>query len=140
MRAAPRRSSHGSDLRLDRLRDLAAQLERLPSSRERDFMIKEIRARAVDVETGETPSALRTLEPETPQAPPAPAKARRPREAACPVPEPAPVTVAIAKPEPAPEPAPKPAFEVVLGGGVLWADEPEPEGENPRPWTRGLRG
>ena len=97
-------------------------------------MINEVRARAVDVETGEKPGALRTLEPE---AEPVPAKPRRQRAAACPTPAPAPAA-ALAAPQP--EPAPEPAFEVVLGGGVLWADEPEPAGDGPRPWTRGLRG
>ena len=118
---------------------LAAQLERLPSSRERDFMINEIRARAVDIETGETPSALRTLEPETPEAPPATGQAPAPPRGG--VPGPGPGTGAGADcGRQARARSPKPEFEVVLGGGVLWADEPEPEGENARPWTRGLRG
>jgi hypothetical protein len=51
-----------ADDRLTRLRTLVAELERLPASPERAWMIAEARARMVDVETGERPrGALRSL-------------------------------------------------------------------------------
>ena len=43
--------------RIARLRALAAQVERLPRSKERDALLLEIRARAVDAETGPAPSS-----------------------------------------------------------------------------------
>jgi hypothetical protein len=130
--AASRRRPHRTSehLRLDRLRALAAQLERLPASRERDWVIAEVRARAVDVETGEVPRALRALEPEAPLPAPTPAKSRRAREAPCP---------ALA-----PQPTPIAEPDAVLGRGeVLWADEPwtgSDDAGTARAWTRGLRG
>src|SRR5881398_1641115 len=78
--------------RLEQLRELLARLERMPASGERDWMLREVRARAVDVETGVRPVAMRALpgddaEPEIPAAPQAsrieaatrvlPSKARR---------------------------------------------------------------
>jgi len=90
-------------------------------------MINEVRARVVDVETGETPRALRALEPEAP----APvAKPRRAREAACPppTPEPAPFVASVAKTAP----------EALPRAEVLWAEEPSSGSD--RAWTRGLRG
>ena len=47
-----------SENRLQRLRDLVARLEQLPGSEERDRVLSEVRARAVDVDTGETPRAM----------------------------------------------------------------------------------
>src|SRR3954447_24611774 len=43
--------------RLEQLRALLVRLERMPVSAERDWMIGEVRARAVDVETGVKPAA-----------------------------------------------------------------------------------
>jgi hypothetical protein len=45
--------------RLAQLRGMLARLERMPVSSERDWMLGEIRARAVDVETGIRPAAVR---------------------------------------------------------------------------------
>lgn len=47
-----------SDHRLKRLRQLIAQLERLPPSAERERMLREVRARVVDVDTGIAPTTL----------------------------------------------------------------------------------
>src|SRR3954451_19755543 len=47
------------DRRLTRLRDLAGRLERLPQSTHRDWMLGEVRARMVDVDTGFPPEPLR---------------------------------------------------------------------------------
>jgi hypothetical protein len=52
--------------RLKRLTELLDQLERLPPSAERDRMLREVRARFVDVDTGEAPSALPPLFAEKP--------------------------------------------------------------------------
>jgi hypothetical protein len=59
-RRAP--SSLSADDRLTRLRSLVAQLERLPASPKTEWMLAQARARLVDVETGETPQALRPLD------------------------------------------------------------------------------
>jgi hypothetical protein len=133
---ASRRSTHGTSghTRLDRLRAIAAQLERLPDSRERTWMLNAVRARAVDVETDATPGALGTLAPDAPLLPERrPAQPRRARKASC----------AAATPEP-PRPAvfaavhTKPA--ALAGGHILWADDPLPGDGHDRAWTRGLRG
>ena len=59
--------------RLQRLKDLVAQLERLPESPERDRVLSEVRSRAVDVDTGVTPRAMLPVrEPAPPRAAPKP--------------------------------------------------------------------
>ena len=47
--------------RLEQLRGLLDRLERMSASADRDWMLREVRARAVDVETGVKPAALRAL-------------------------------------------------------------------------------
>jgi hypothetical protein len=47
------------DRRLARLRELVDRLERLPESAHRDWMLDEVRARMVDVDTGVQPEPLR---------------------------------------------------------------------------------
>ena len=47
--------------RLEQLRGLLDRLERMPASADRDWMLREVRARAVDIETGVKPAALRAL-------------------------------------------------------------------------------
>ena len=44
--------------RIQRLRDMVAQLERLPASPDRDRLLSEVRSRAVDVDTGVTPRSM----------------------------------------------------------------------------------
>lgn len=51
------------DHRLRRLGALVDRLERLPASAQREWMLGEVRARAVDVETGEPPRPMRALDP-----------------------------------------------------------------------------
>lgn len=58
-----------SDDRLKRLRELLDQFQRLPASPERDRMLREVRARIVDVDTGVPPSALLPLRPDSAEAP-----------------------------------------------------------------------
>lgn len=52
-----------TDVRLKRLRDLIVQVEQMPPSPERDRVLQEIRARAVDVDTGVSPRAMLPVEP-----------------------------------------------------------------------------
>jgi hypothetical protein len=71
--------------RLDQLRRLLDRLERMPASADRDWMLAEVRARAVDVETGIAPAPLRALPQDELEAEmaaersprPAPVKTRR---------------------------------------------------------------
>lgn len=44
---------------------MVQQLERLPASAERDRMLNEVRARVVDVDTGETPRAILPVDSES---------------------------------------------------------------------------
>jgi len=50
-----------TDLRLKKLRELLAKLERLPESPERERMIREVRTRVVDIDTGEESRSPLTL-------------------------------------------------------------------------------
>ena len=47
--------------RLHQLRRLLDRLERMPASADRDWMLAEVRGRAVDVETGIAPAPIRAL-------------------------------------------------------------------------------
>jgi hypothetical protein len=47
-----------SEERRRRLKEMLAQLERLPASPERDRMLREVRSRAVDLDTGVSPRPL----------------------------------------------------------------------------------
>ena len=138
---------HDDDQRLTRLRDLAARLERLPESPERDRMLGEVRARIVDVDTGYPPRPLRPLhesEPApAPAATPAPAAARPAKRRAAARPQPARVTH-VEPPEKAPPQEPPAADAPIVLGPVLWledsdAAETPPSSELPG-WRRGLRG
>jgi hypothetical protein len=61
--------------RVQRLRDMADEIERLPESPHRDRLLSEVRSRAVDVDTGMTPRAMRPLrEPPPALVLPRPAK------------------------------------------------------------------
>jgi hypothetical protein len=66
--------------RVERLRDLVETIERLPVSPERDRLLSEARARAVDVDTGVTPRAMLPLREPAP-APARPVPPRRERVA-----------------------------------------------------------
>ncbi len=55
-----------TDVRLKRLRDMIVQVEQMPPSPERDRVLQEIRARAVDVDTGVSPRAMLPVEPAPP--------------------------------------------------------------------------
>jgi hypothetical protein len=47
--------------RLQHLRGVLTRLERMPASADRDWMLREVRSRAVDVESGARPAAIRAL-------------------------------------------------------------------------------
>jgi hypothetical protein len=153
--------------RLAQLRVLVERLEGMPASPDRDWMLAEVRSRAVDIDTGTAPRPMRalesgtTLEPEAvaPKrplkvAPRAPAKPVVQRRVAPRIPAPA--------PRPAPEPAAEPPFweatfptpanrddrvDLLAFDGLLSlgddapAKEPaEGEARTTRPWSGGLRG
>lgn len=142
----------GSEHRVKRLRELIEQLERLPATAERDQMLREVRARVVDVDTGVAPDGP-ALDPgalpgrlRRAPAPPPPAVTRAVR------PEP-PVAPRLAPAKPAPPPQPRadepegPDGVLSLAADdVLLLDDPpylpgDEQGEaRVAPWTRGLRG
>src|SRR5690349_1930470 len=95
--AASRRAP--DDTRLDRLRALAGRLERLPASAERDWVIKEVRSRAADVETGDSARAMRAFDADAAAEVAKPRADRRRRERR---PAPAPTAPKPAAPVPAP--------------------------------------
>ena len=130
--------------RLKRLRELLDHLERLPASPERERMLREVRGRVVDLDTGVQPRAMMPVDAETIQAaeaapptPRAPKAARRMLVDANRRPR------AVPPPAPA-EPAPFTSLEIQE---VLSLDDsapPERRDAHPArstgPWTRGLRG
>lgn len=126
--------------RLEQLRVLLGRLERMPASGDRDWMLSEVRARTVDVETGVLPAAMRPRHQEEETVEPAPRVERR--SAPRPRPVPRPTWQASAAPAPAPA-RPQPVrhehgVDLLQGDGLLCLDEPAVAAD--RPWTRGLRG
>jgi hypothetical protein len=112
--------------RVKRLKDLVDRLERLPASEDRDRVLREVRSRAVDVDTGVKPRAMLPV--------------REPILA-----EPAPKRVRITR-MPAPPPSPRP---VQVDSGEWFSmdellsleDTPPPTAAQDVPaWTLGLRG
>jgi len=136
--------------RVQRLKDLVDQLERLPASPGRDRVLAEVRSRAVDVDTGVTPRAMLPLREPTPPPPAPKPRPERYRPGAV-TRTPSPVR-AVAPARPAPAPAAADADDL---GALLWDDrlslEDSPElaplphvpanrDGSPPPWTLGLRG
>ncbi len=134
--------------RLAHLRGVLLKLERMPATADRDWMMREVRARIVDIDTGVRPAALRALPQDdvtaeivpTVIAAPAPAKPKAPRRA--------PVKIAVPT-SPPPLPALRArtgsddAVDLLQPGWLLSTAEPAPETADtatPRPWTAGLRG
>ena len=141
--------------RLQRLKDLVDQLERLPASPDRDRVLAEVRSRAVDVDTGVTPRAMLPVREPTPPPQPAPTPTPRPERYR---PRAITRTPSPARPAQPARPAPAPAPARAAGddlGVLLWddrlslEDSPElaplpnatrnPDGSVP-PWALGLRG
>jgi hypothetical protein len=160
----PSAVSVSSEYRLKRLRDLLDQLERLPATAERDRMLREVRGRVVDVDTGVAPSALPPVYPE---------ESTLPAEPRPPITRAAGVVSATAadevgqlrstrRPQPPVSPtatAPAPGAEVAAERSPAGADDrpmiaanellslDDPASFSPSearaelaPWTRGLRG
>ncbi len=127
--------------RLNQLRVMRDRLDRLEASPERDWMLAEVRRRAVDVESEGRAAPLRprVVEPEpAPRLQPPPVKraAGRPRlKTQPPAPTPAPRSaVVIQGSTPLPE-----GLLLCLGEDGLAAPQPAPQGSMV-PWARGLRG
>lgn len=131
--------------RLGQLQEMVSQLERMPSSTKRDWMLAEVRARAVDVDTNVPPAALRRLPTEEARCDDAERfaaskPARRP-----PVRRGAPRR---GRPSPAPATLPSPviftalesAVDLLVDGEVLCLDESSVTAHIDRPWAAGLRG
>jgi hypothetical protein len=127
------------------LRELAAQIEQLPASPESEWMLREVRARLVDVDTGVTPRAMRPADPApTVPAPKAVASTRadRPAPAGRKSVHAAPPAVGLSAAED------REWLLLVATNEVLSLDDSaqiSPSGEpraaqDRRPWTRGLRG
>ncbi len=152
--------------RLGQLRELLVRLERMPASAERDWMLGEVRARAVDIETGVTPAAMRALsapgaEPEAavrseashvaaaetvpPRKPRRRPASRRPlARAAWGAPRARLATPASRSPLAAPRGrvAHESVVDLLEQGGVLCLDDQQPGAADgaSRPWSGGLRG
>jgi hypothetical protein len=129
--------------RLARLRGLVIRLERLPESAQREWMLGEVRARMVDIDTGFPPQPLRRPR----ESEPAPATARPAKRPAAKRPKPA-LDAPVEPLEAPPHEAPPAAGETpvpVDPDHVLWLDDPTdtagspPASDLPR-WRRGLRG
>ena len=134
--------------RIQRLRDMVAQLERLPASPDRDRLLSEVRSRAVDVDTGVTPRSM--LPMREPEPEPAPVmtrptqrhKAKNARRAALWTPAPSAGSARrsdAARTTNDPEPWP------ALGVHLSLEDVPQPlvrvsGNRTVAPWTLGLRG
>lgn len=150
--------------RLEQLRALLVRLERTPPSAARDWMLGEVRARAVDVETGEPPAAMRALPGDGAQPEISASPVRSHSEAAEAVEAQRKRTLASRRPAPraawgasparlatsAPDAAACPALrtharesvvDLLEHGGVLCLDDQPAALDGPsRPWSGGLRG
>ena len=130
--------------RVQRLRDLVARLEQLPSSEERDRVLAEVRARTVDVDTGETPRAMLPVDPVvlTPELlKPSPVAPRRTDVVAPYRPQPARI---VATHVPASVPEAEKLNELLrllaVDEQLSLEDAPAPSSQAPRRWEQGLRG
>ena len=154
-----------SEDRLRRLRELLDQLERLPASAERDRMLREVRGRVVDVDTGVAPRELQPVEPEEAMRAAGRLAIMRPSRAVTPTPAdeagqpratplPAPLQVSpgptapVASREVTDDGSPVDARDrlMLVADELLSLDEydtfspSEAQSEPPPAWTRGLRG
>jgi hypothetical protein len=132
--------------RLDQLRGLRDRLERMPASADRDWMLGQVRARAVDVETGAPAGPMRARpedESEAEQAaersaPTAPRRTRR--TPASPVQRARPVHAAPSRPAaPVRTRAHHESVDLLEQDGVLCLDDSPAAAGASRPWSRGLR-
>jgi hypothetical protein len=150
--------------RLTQLRALVDRLERLPASPRREWMLEETRARMADVETGDEPRPMRTLDEQPPAPPRKPPRsgvrngdaAKRPISTT--VPAKTPLRHAQPKVSTQQPALPRPALPPIAGSDpgaamltsdeLLWLGDPSGDsftepGDGPTgtaPWRRGLRG
>ncbi|MBA3408533.1 MAG: hypothetical protein H0X17_19680 [Deltaproteobacteria bacterium] len=136
--------SEDSSNRLQRLRDLVARLEQLPGSEERDRVLSEVRARAVDLDTGETPRAMLPIDPEVlpPELTEPSPRANTPRKDLVATFRPRPARIAAAQAAPLVPPTAMPQVHVPLAidERLSLEESPAPQSQAPRPWQLGLRG
>jgi hypothetical protein len=129
--------------RLDQLRGLRDRLERMPTSADRDWMLAQVGARAVDVETGAPAGPLRARQEDEPKAERAVERAprRTRRRPASPAQRVRPVHVVPAIPAVVVRtPAHHESVDLLEQGGVMCLDDPPAAGAGAsRPWSRGLR-
>jgi hypothetical protein len=133
--------------RLDQLRGLRDRLERMPTSADRDWMLAQVGARAVDVETGAPAGPMRARREDEPKAeraverPASTAPRRTRRRPASPAQRVRPVHVAPVMPAVAVRaPAHHESVDLLEQGGVMCLDDPPATGAGAsRPWSRGLR-
>jgi len=136
--------------RVQRLRDMVDQIERLPDSPDRDRLLSEVRSRAVDLDTGVTPRAMLPLREPAPALVPArPAtrdRAKIIKRVMSRAPAPA---VELAGPSSAPGPSRTPEQSFLLDDRLSLEDRlqlsplPDVRVRGNRvapPWTFGLRG
>jgi hypothetical protein len=129
--------------RLARLRGLVVRLERLPDSPQREWMLAEVRARMVDIDTGFPPQPLRRLR----EAEPAPATKRPAKRPAAARQKPA-IDAGVQPVEAPPQESPPAAGETpvpIEPDHVLWLDDStdgagSPAASDPPRWRRGLHG
>lgn len=134
--------------RLDQLRGLLDRLERMPACADRDWMLAEVRARAVDVETGMPPAPLRALpqdeleaEGAAERSPRTQAVARVRRHRRQPNRRAQRARVVQAVPVPAHERRREEVVDLLEQGGVICLDDPPTAAPGARrPWSGGLRG
>ena len=134
------RTSGGN--RLQRLKQLLARIEQLPPSDERDRILSEVRARAVDVDTGETPRAMLPVDPAV--LPPivlAKARLAAPRTSFVAPYKPRTVRPILPPTPPSAPPTERPMVELLSVDERLCLEETAaPDAHATRPWQRGLRG
>src|SRR5438128_1951836 len=125
--------------RLEQLRGLLDRLERMPASADRDWMLAEVRGRAVDVESGVRPAAVRALPRDQADADHAVTPRKRARLR---TPRPAPPHAPPARPTVTRSPTVAPhtsAVDLLEQGGLLCLGDPPAEPATPsRPWCAGL--
>jgi hypothetical protein len=134
-----------TEQRVQRLRQMVDQIQRLPESPDRDRLLNEVRSRAVDVDTGVTPRALLPMtEPVAPWAPRPPK-----RDLATSIMRLTPVRpaspVKSARPVCAAAPVKRVDESFCMDARLSLGDSPLPyvQGRGGRaiaPWTLGLRG